>query len=113
FIRETLRRSRTSCSTLQAALLYCVRSKKAVIKARESVRSPSSSILLCARRMFLAAIMVSSKFLQDKTYSNRAWAKISGLPIRELGKLERVFLSSIDYRLVVNEGEWQQWVIAL
>jgi hypothetical protein len=33
----------------------------------------------CGRRMFLAALILSSKSLQDRNYSARAWSKISGL----------------------------------
>ena len=174
FVREILRRSRTSCSTLQAALLYCDRCRDVVqssvdrslqtdehrdeagspeSQSRESSSMPdsdtgstsstssslpslsppsayfyaarssqgseksqlngslcSASPLLCGRRMFLAAIMVASKFLQDRTYSNRAWSKISGLPTRELEQLERVFLHSIQYNLVVDLSEWSQWI---
>ena len=36
------------------------------------------SHLLCPRRMLLASVILASKFLQDKCYSNRAWAKLSG-----------------------------------
>lgn len=138
FVRETLRRGRTSCSTLQAALLYCVRLGEAAkqskqMSLRQSTRAagvqvevetlPGSAMLgmtkeelclvRCPRRMFLASIMVASKFVQDRTYSNRAWSKISGLPVKDLGKLERAFLKAIDYRLTVSEGEWEKWTAEL
>ncbi|KAE8257709.1 hypothetical protein A4X13_0g2183 [Tilletia indica] len=234
FIRESLRRSRTSCSTLQAALLYCVRAQRAVMRARleaegrydDAVRllmddedvdeeiprdeeeeetegcafdrergyvlaeaplafaavalstplpqeseadpiqgskgtttttttdlltpppsspkreyrkgdapirfclsddSPSSSSsklstpgILCGRRMFLASVMVASKFLQDHNYSYHAWARISGLPIPELGAMERCFLRAIGYDLAVSSSSkskggdaWAEWVVEL
>ena len=47
------------------------------------------SPLLCPRRTFLASVILASKFSQDKCYSNRAWAKLSGLPPREIGCCER------------------------
>jgi len=50
---------------------------------------PLPSPLLCPRRTFLAALILASKFLQDRCYSNRAWAKLSGLPAREVGRCER------------------------
>lgn len=59
--------------------------------------------------MFLAAIVVASKFLQDRTYSNRTWAKISGLTAREIEQLERVFLRTIQYNLYVSEAQWTAW----
>ncbi|WFC94370.1 hypothetical protein MBRA1_001000 [Malassezia brasiliensis] len=67
------------------------------------------SPLLCGRRMFLAAIVVASKFLQDQTYSNRTWSKISGLAPREIEQLERIFLQTIQYDLVVDAAQWSRW----
>lgn len=138
FIRETLRRARASCSTLQASLLYCVRLGEACkqskqMSLRQSTRAdgvqiePEAqsssplhgmnkeelSLIRCPRRMFLASIMVASKFVQDRTYSNRAWAKISGLPPKDLGKLERAFLKAIDYRLMTSDAEWEKWTAEL
>lgn len=145
FIRETLRRSRTSCSTLQAALLYCKRVGFEVVRKRAETEGiilsdehqqflkgnerdytsltrsidaateatlpagVSADPILCSRRTFLASIMISSKFLQDRTFSNRAWSKISGLNVRELGIVERRMLSAIEFDLSVNETEWKNW----
>lgn len=138
FVRETLRRGRTSCSTLQAALIYCVRLSEAAERSQQvslkdstratgvevDVDTQASSPLLgmtkeelflirCPRRMFLASVMVAAKFVQDRCYSNRAWSKISGLPVKDLGKLERAFVKAIDYRLVVSEAEFEQWTVEL
>ncbi|EST05763.1 Cyclin PHO80-like protein [Kalmanozyma brasiliensis GHG001] len=122
FVRETLRRGRTSCSTLQAALLYCVRLGRATeaSKQNEAISSPSlgmtreeAGLTRCPRRMFLASVITASKFVQDRCYSNRAWSKISGLSIKDLGKLERAFLKAIDYQLVVPEGDWEAWTAEL
>ena len=63
--------------------------------------------------MFLAAIVVASKFLQDRTYSNRTWSKISGLGTQEIDQLERVFLKMIRYDLVVNHAQWMKWTAEL
>jgi hypothetical protein len=48
--------------------------------------SPLPSLLLSPRRTFLAALILASKFSQEKCYLNRAWAKLSGLPPREIGR---------------------------
>lgn len=123
FIRETLRRSRTSCSTLQAALLYCLRSAPAVRRTRLHIahlrlqvyRTDPAAVeqihdsLCCPRRNFLAAVMVASKFLQDKNFSNRAWSKLTGLPIKELGNVERGFLGAIGWDLNIKPNEWDSW----
>lgn len=137
FVRETLRRGRSSCSTLQAALLYCVRLGEAAesskqFSLKESTRGDSEiqvetqassplfgmtkeelCLIRCPRRMFLASIITAAKFVQDRCYSNKAWSKISGLPVKDLGKLERAFLKAIDYRLVVSESDWVKWTAEL
>lgn len=64
---------------------------------------PLPSPLLCPRRAFLAALILASKFTQDKCYSNRAWAKLSGLPPREIGRCERALGDALDWRLWVGK----------
>ncbi|KAK3811794.1 MAG: hypothetical protein J3Q66DRAFT_348476 [Benniella sp.] len=81
--------------------------------------SPSSPILAksepvgCGRRMFLAALILASKFQQDRTYSNKAWSKISGLPVSEINLNEITFLKLIDYRLFVSQAVFQKWITIL
>ncbi|KAG0056398.1 hypothetical protein BGZ83_005113 [Gryganskiella cystojenkinii] len=198
FVKETLRRSRTTLSTLQLALYYIYKVRNQVLAAQEKIRqgqiqhlqqhfvlqngqplspngsmegysdeefrqrdyfnsisinaqnskkhntlpltppgtnntpaasslSPisltstatSSPILAksepvgCGRRMFLAALILASKFQQDRTYSNKAWSKISGLPVSEINLNEITFLGLIDYRLFVSQAVFQKWVVIL
>ncbi|KAF8348345.1 hypothetical protein F5887DRAFT_953202 [Amanita rubescens] len=61
------------------------------------------SPLLCPRRSFLAALILASKFIQDKCYSNRAWAKLSGLSPREIGRCERALGEALEWRLWVGK----------
>ncbi|KAI9238300.1 MAG: hypothetical protein BYD32DRAFT_358278, partial [Podila humilis] len=60
-------------------------------------------------RTFLAALMVASKYLQDRNYSNKAWAKISGLSIKEINANELIFLKLIDYSLFVSNETFMRW----
>ena len=64
--------------------------------------------LLCGRRMFLAALICASKFLQDRNYSNQAWAKIAGLDVAELSRNERVFLLLIKYDLFLGADDFKK-----
>ncbi|KAG0203054.1 hypothetical protein BGX28_004550 [Mortierella sp. GBA30] len=204
FVKETLRRSRTTLSTLQLALYYIYKVRSQVLAAQEKIRqdqrqhlqqqqpqqhcsllrgqppSPNGSVDLlseeeeeshqrdyfnsislhaalqtrknhtlpltppginntpaslspislsaststspilaksepvgCGRRMFLAALILASKFQQDRTYSNKAWSKISGLPVAEINLNEITFLALIDYRLFVSHAVFQKWVLIL
>src|SRR3954452_16258312 len=75
FIQETLRGSRTSYSTLQVALYYLILIKAHVPKHDFTMEQPediaSLRALQCGRRMFLAALILASKYLQDRNYSAR------------------------------------------
>jgi len=61
------------------------------------------SPLLCPRRAFLASLILASKFTQDRCYSNRAWAKLSGLSPREIGRCERALGDALNWRLWVGK----------
>ncbi|KAG0047778.1 hypothetical protein BGZ83_007238 [Gryganskiella cystojenkinii] len=78
-----------------------------------STSSQSNRIIYCGRRTFLAALMVASKYLQDRNYSNKAWAKISGLSIKEINANELIFLKLIDYSLFVSHDTFMRWTALL
>ncbi|KAG0376586.1 hypothetical protein BGX24_007512 [Mortierella sp. AD032] len=78
-----------------------------------SSSSQSNRIIYCGRRTFLAALMVASKYLQDRNYSNKAWAKISGLSIKEINTNELIFLKLIDYSLFVSHETFMRWTALL
>ncbi|KAK6350351.1 hypothetical protein TWF696_006583 [Orbilia brochopaga] len=112
FIQETLRRSRTSYSTLQVALYYLF-----VIRPFIPIEDPAPQpeafhdvrALQCGRRMFLAALILASKYLQDRNYSARAWSKISGLNISEINSNELAFLATVNWRLHISDQIFDKW----
>jgi hypothetical protein len=113
FIQEVLKRSRTTYSTLQTALFYLFRSRPDIemylLKMQTSGGCWEDAYVSCGRRMFLASLVVASKFVQDKTYRNSAWAKIAGLPVSEVNAAERIFLNIIDYQLYISQPLFEQW----
>ncbi|CAG8554739.1 10113_t:CDS:2 [Dentiscutata heterogama] len=110
FIQETLRRSRTSWNTLQIALFYLLRIKPKISTLPVSTKTNNKGDpATCGRRMFLASLIISSKYLQDRNYANSAWSKISGLPIRDINAIERRFLILIDYNLFIKDNIFKNW----
>ncbi|MCJ1363744.1 hypothetical protein MMC16_002853 [Acarospora aff. strigata] len=71
---------------------------------RQSLRA-----MQCGRRMFLAALILASKYLQDRNYSARAWSKISGLNTLEINLNEMTFLTAVNWRLHISENVFQRW----
>ncbi|KAL2262784.1 hypothetical protein VTK26DRAFT_9482 [Humicola hyalothermophila] len=113
FIQETLRRSRTSYSTLQVALYYLMLIKPHVPTHDFTTEQPDdrycSQAIQCGRRMFLAALILASKYLQDRNYSARAWSKISGLNTLEINQNEMTFLVAVNWKLHVTEEVYKRW----
>ncbi|KKY22575.1 putative g1 s-specific cyclin pas1 [Diplodia seriata] len=112
FIQETLRRSRTSYSTLQVALYYLILIKAHVPKLDFTMEQPedqSVRALQCGRRMFLAALILASKYLQDRNYSARAWSKISGLKVSEINTNEMAFLKAVNWKLHITDPVFERW----
>ena len=113
FIQETLRRSRTSYSTLQVALYYLILIKSHVpqrdFTMEQSEDDHCVRALQCGRRMFLAALILASKYLQDRNYSARAWSKICGLSTAEINQNETAFLLAVNWKLHVTEPVFQKW----
>ncbi|CAG8528080.1 7332_t:CDS:2 [Scutellospora calospora] len=120
--RETLRRSRTSYSTFQTALFYLFRIKPKIASISQYTKQTSeynsvtnrcsgqnNDPATCGRRIFLASLIVASKYLQDRNYSNRAWSKISGLPVNEVNANEICFLKLINYNLFISEDIFKRW----
>ncbi|KAK9720399.1 PHO85 cyclin-5 [Basidiobolus ranarum] len=137
FIRETLKRSKTTFCTLLTALIYILRIKEYIPKSDGFFRanqlsepgtnhplkeSPittntlladmdtlSFTLIKCGRRMFLAALILASKFLADRSCSNRAWAKITGLQVGEISACELTVLRLLDYRLFISTTVFSRW----
>ncbi|SPO00010.1 related to G1/S-specific cyclin pas1 [Cephalotrichum gorgonifer] len=113
FIQETLKRSRTSYSTLQVTMYYLILIKPHVPRhgftMEQPSDDPSSRALQCGRRVFLAALILASKYLQDRNYSARAWSKISGLHTQEINQNETAFLHAVNWNLHITSRVWKRW----
>lgn len=105
FIKESLRRSKTSYSTLQIALYYLMLAKEKQCQQNVGVHR----VMRCGRRLFLTALILASKYLQDRNYSARAWSKISGLPLQEINENERQYLNLITWDLHIPKDCFENW----
>lgn len=57
---------------------------------------------LTVHRFLIASVCVSTKALCDAFCTNSHYAKIGGIKLAELNVLEREFLSSLEWRLIVS-----------
>ncbi|KAL8773449.1 MAG: hypothetical protein Q9209_001552 [Squamulea sp. 1 TL-2023] len=71
--------------------------------------SQACRAMQCGRRMFLASLILASKYLQDRNYSARAWSKISGLKACEINANEIAFLTAVHWKLHIPEPVFHRW----
>jgi hypothetical protein len=62
-----------------------------------------------AQRLLTAAILVASKFVEDRNYKNSYFAAVGGLGVAELGALELDFLFLMQFRLNVCVTVFQSY----
>lgn len=83
-----------STATLLAAVHYLKRAALA-----DPRLAPSS---LSVHRLLIAATVLAAKFFDDVTYSMGYYAKVGGLPVKELAYLELQLLSVLRFRLHIT-----------
>ena len=81
-------------STLIISLIYIDR-----ICKNKGVKLTKNNI----HRILFSSILASIKFNEDKIYPNSFYAKIVGISVKELTKLESVFLKLIDFKLFISD----------
>ncbi|KAI7859862.1 cyclin-domain-containing protein, partial [Circinella umbellata] len=60
-------------------------------------------------RLLIASLVVASKFTSDVFYTNARYAKVGGLPLLELNKLEMEFLFLCNFNLHVRLEDMQEY----
>ncbi|KAJ3044837.1 hypothetical protein HDV00_000714 [Rhizophlyctis rosea] len=84
------------------SLLYVARLRQAL---------PTSSTGEGAEfRVFTSALILAQKYHTDDRYSNKTWAKFTGLPLIDINTMEREFLGGVGGRLHVRREEYERWL---
>ncbi|KAG4100683.1 hypothetical protein H8356DRAFT_1306622 [Neocallimastix lanati (nom. inval.)] len=99
YLNHVIRQSKISLYTLKCSIIYFVRMSRQL----QDKRWRNKVRLFCGRRMFLGSVIIASKYLYDKTYSNSVWAKILSLDIKEVNNIQMDFLDALNYDLYVSE----------
>ncbi|KAI1114584.1 hypothetical protein F5Y14DRAFT_441112 [Nemania sp. NC0429] len=61
-------------------------------------------------RLLTVALMLGNKFLDDNTYTNKTWAEVSGISVKEIHVMEVEFLSNMRYSLLTSKEQWYEWL---
>ena len=60
-------------------------------------------------KLIIASMLVSIKYNEDDYFSNEFYAKVGGIRMTEMNKLEYEFLSLIEFNLFVNEEVFNKY----
>lgn len=103
--RDVLSSINISKNVIFLALLFIYRLKEQNLAIRGK---PGSEY-----RLLTVALILGNKFLDDNTYTNKTWAEITGIFVKEIHVMEVEFLVNIRYSLLVSKAQWEDWQIIL
>ncbi|RCH90719.1 hypothetical protein CU098_006993 [Rhizopus stolonifer] len=92
-----------------SAVFLCLKYIANLLQANPRVEGAEGS----EYRLFIVALMLANKFLDDHTYTNQSWSEVSGMKVEDLNIMEAEFLVAIDYKLFVRAQEFAIWKILL
>lgn len=92
YIARIMAYSRASSRNIVMALSY-------IDSLSNDEDCPVNFTRFSAHRLIWVSIMVASKFYEDFYLDNESWARISGLTLGEINKLERKFLNYLDFNI--------------
>ncbi|KAK7030411.1 hypothetical protein VNI00_014155 [Paramarasmius palmivorus] len=97
FVTNVLTRAEVTTPVVLASLVYIDRAKPHLHIALEE---------WALERVFLGALIVASKYLNDSTLKNVHWALCTGVfGKRDVGRIEREFLDVLDWELQITEDD--------
>ncbi|KAJ3102188.1 hypothetical protein HDU97_000749 [Phlyctochytrium planicorne] len=104
YLRRIVRHAAVDRSCLLSVLVYMDR-----VCARPSIRFNLSSLTI--HRFLIAAITISSKAHFDHFYSNRVYADIGGVPLKELNALEMELAFMLDWDMIASGERMQEYYV--
>jgi hypothetical protein len=102
WVNNILSTTQVTQNVVLLALLFVYRLKKTNPRVHGN---PGSEY-----RLLTVALMLGNKFLDDNTYTNKTWAEVSGISVKEIHVMEVEFLSNMRYGLLTSKEQWQEWL---
>jgi hypothetical protein len=97
FVSDVITRAEVTMPTLLATLVY-------IDRARPHLHIGLEQWAL--ERVFLGALIVASKYLNDSTLKNVHWALCTGVfGKRDVGRIEREYLDVLNFELKITEDD--------
>ncbi len=98
YVRRISQYAFSSTACMLAAFYYV----KRAVKAQRALAPTSLSV----HRLLITAVVLAAKYFDDITYSMGYYAKVGGLPVKELAYLELRMLDLLDFRLHISPADF-------
>ncbi|KAF8937086.1 hypothetical protein BGZ47_009197 [Haplosporangium gracile] len=109
FCLDVLSATLLSPSVILLSLKYI---QQLMINLKENNKTPSTGEG-SEFRLFTGALILANKFLDDNTFTNRTWANITGISVKEVNYIELQFLQGIGFRLFTRSYDYSEWLASL
>ncbi|KAI8576542.1 hypothetical protein K450DRAFT_256707 [Umbelopsis ramanniana AG] len=107
FIRYVVKRSNVQTGTLLASLVYTARLQRKLVAV-------AKGLACTCHRIFLATLIVTSKYLNDTSPKNKHWARYAVIfSVPEINLMEKQLLLLLEYNLRISQDELLQAVSEL
>ncbi|ORX87423.1 hypothetical protein BCR32DRAFT_289393 [Anaeromyces robustus] len=116
FIVKITESSNTTITTFQVALYYLLQLHRRIENINETQKKQKLYTALCGRRMFLAALIIASKYATDRALSSGTWAthiigQNNGIRnVTEVNSIQQEFLSIMEYELFIEYENFNHWM---
>ena len=108
YVKRILKYTRCSACNLVVGLIYLQRLKDSDPDGKQTVLSSFN-----IQRLLLTALMLASKFLDEPHCSNKQWALVGDLSVKEMNSLEWEMLWRLKFSLNVSREEYDECFQAL
>ncbi|KAI8970321.1 cyclin-domain-containing protein [Mycotypha africana] len=95
----------TSTQLKESAVYLSLKYIAILLKSNPSIEGAEGS----EYRLFIVALMLANKFLDDNTFTNKTWSDVSGMKVHDLNVMEAEFLEALDFNLFVRDYDYRIW----
>jgi len=75
----------------------------------QKVKAEQQAIKAAPFKLFLGAVILANKTLQDNSFRNDTWASVSGISLKEVNKLEAHVFGALGFDVAVRDDVWRTW----
>lgn len=102
YARFVIEKAHLSAEVVQTALFY-------VYRLRRTCPHPIYGEPSSEARIFIVALMLANKYVEDVSYTLPAWTRMSAISSNELKLMELEFLKKLDFKLHVSRDDWTEF----